>query len=30
MLGGVTGWADEGFAFMHGNEPGAVANASAA
>jgi len=30
MLGGVTGWADEGFSFAHGAEAGAVANASAA
>jgi rhodanese-related sulfurtransferase len=30
MLGGVTGWADEGFEFAHGIAPGAVANASAA
>jgi rhodanese-related sulfurtransferase len=25
MIGGVTGWADEGFAFASGAEPGAVA-----
>jgi len=30
MLGGVTGWADEGFAFAHGAEPGAVVRSSAA
>ena len=24
MLGGMTGWADEGFGFAHGNEPGAI------
>jgi len=30
MLGGVTGWADEGFAFAHGAEPGAVSATSAA
>jgi rhodanese-related sulfurtransferase len=30
MLGGITGWADEGFAFAHGAEPGAVARSSAA
>ncbi|GEO15620.1 rhodanese-like domain-containing protein [Microvirga aerophila] len=30
MLGGVTGWTDEGFRFAHGSEPGAMANASAA
>jgi len=30
MLGGMTGWADEGFRFARGSEPGAVANASAA
>ena len=30
MLGGITGWADEGFAFAHGVEPGAVSRASAA
>jgi rhodanese-related sulfurtransferase len=30
MLGGITGWADEGFGVAHGSEPGAVANASAA
>ncbi len=24
MLGGVTGWADEGFAFAHGAEPGSL------
>ncbi|SCC77971.1 rhodanese-like domain-containing protein [Saliniramus fredricksonii] len=25
MIGGVTGWTDEGFDFAHGSEPGAVA-----
>lgn len=30
MLGGMTGWADEGFAFAHGAEPGALPDASAA
>ena len=30
MLGGITGWADEGFAFAHGAEPGAVGRSSAA
>jgi rhodanese-related sulfurtransferase len=30
MLGGITGWADEGFDFAHGPEPGAVARSSAA
>jgi rhodanese-related sulfurtransferase len=30
MLGGVTGWVDEGFEFAHGIAPGAAANASAA
>lgn len=30
MIGGMTGWADEGFAFAHGTEPGSVATASAA
>ena len=24
MIGGMTGWADEGFAYAHGREPGAV------
>lgn len=26
MIGGVTGWADEGFAFAHGTAPGSVAD----
>jgi rhodanese-related sulfurtransferase len=30
MLGGVTGWADEGFAFAHGSEPGTLVDAAAA
>jgi rhodanese-related sulfurtransferase len=30
MLGGVTGWADEGFAFADGAEPGCADTASAA
>ena len=30
MLGGITGWADEGFDFAHGPEPGAVSRSSAA
>lgn len=30
MLGGMTGWADEGFAFAHGAEPGPLAAAPAA
>jgi len=30
MLGGMTGWADEGFAFAHGAEPGALPSSSAA
>ena len=30
MPGGMTGWADEGFAFAHGAEPGAVVQSSAA
>jgi rhodanese-related sulfurtransferase len=30
MIGGVTGWADEGFAFAVGAEPGNVADAEAA
>jgi rhodanese-related sulfurtransferase len=30
MLGGVTGWADEGFPFVNGAEPGALDVASAA
>ena len=30
MLGGITGWADEGFAFASGTEPGAVVRSSAA
>ncbi|WP_230531886.1 rhodanese-like domain-containing protein [Microvirga roseola] len=30
MLGGLTGWADEGFVFAHGREPGAVTETSAA
>ena len=30
MLGGITGWADEGFVFAHGAEPGALPDASAA
>jgi rhodanese-related sulfurtransferase len=30
MLGGMTGWADEGFDFAHGAEPGALPDASAA
>ncbi|WP_207460307.1 rhodanese-like domain-containing protein [Azospirillum sp. SYSU D00513] len=25
MIGGMTGWADEGFAFAHGAEPGSLA-----
>lgn len=29
MIGGITGWADEGFAFAHGTEPGSVADAAA-
>jgi rhodanese-related sulfurtransferase len=28
MLGGMTGWADEGFSFAHGHEPGSVAAAA--
>ncbi len=28
MIGGMTGWADEGFAFATGSEPGAVAAAA--
>lgn len=28
MIGGVTGWADEGFSFAEGPEPGAVATAA--
>jgi rhodanese-related sulfurtransferase len=30
MIGGMTGWADEGFAFAHGMEPGILTPASAA
>ena len=30
MLGGIMGWADEGFGFASGTEPGAVARPSAA
>ena len=30
MIGGMTGWADEGFAFAHGTEPGTLAADSAA
>ena len=30
MIGGMTGWADEGFAFAHGAEPGVLSAASAA
>jgi rhodanese-related sulfurtransferase len=30
MIGGMTGWADEGFAFAHGSEPGALPVSSAA
>jgi rhodanese-related sulfurtransferase len=30
MLGGVTGWADEGFAFAQGSEPGSLKLSSAA
>lgn len=28
MLGGMTGWADEGFPFAHGEAPGSVARAA--
>lgn len=28
MIGGITGWADEGFAFARGPEPGAIVPAS--
>jgi rhodanese-related sulfurtransferase len=28
MIGGMTGWADEGFAYAHGREPGSVAQAA--
>jgi rhodanese-related sulfurtransferase len=30
MLGGMTGWSDEGFSFAHGVEPGSLKTASAA
>ncbi|MFC4174349.1 rhodanese-like domain-containing protein [Microvirga sp. GCM10011540] len=30
MLGGMTGWADEGFAFAHGSEPGTPSATTAA
>jgi len=30
MIGGMTGWADEGFVFAHGAEPGSVAGVDAA
>lgn len=30
MIGGVTGWADEGFAFAVGTEPGNISDAEAA
>jgi rhodanese-related sulfurtransferase len=30
MIGGMTGWADEGFACTHGAEPGSIADVEAA